>query len=186
MIDRLIKFTTLIFFLLFPLYFLPLGNTSADYDKQIVLLVFSLLLFLLTAIKTLSSKKITLVQTPFDVLFILLTLLYFLSALLISPNKMESLLSPMGTISILSLTLLYFSLTNTSVPLNILVNCSFSRTSRCIFFDRFYKATPFDSERRGLCDPYFRTLLIPLSSFYRPETDPPFYVFRLGYPFGKL
>lgn len=116
MIERLIKFTTLIFFLLFPLYFLPLGNTSVDYDKQIILLVFSLLLFILTVIKTLNGKKITLVQTPFDILLILLTLLYLFSSLIVSPNKIESLLAPMGGASMFALTLLYFSLTHSARP----------------------------------------------------------------------
>lgn len=111
MLNRLIRLTFTLFLFLLPLYFLPIGGTSIESDKQAIVVFFSLFLFLLFTVKITVEKRITLVRTPLDFLLLFFSLTFLASTFFSAPNKIESLASPMATGTILATTLLYFLLT---------------------------------------------------------------------------
>lgn len=115
MIDKLIQITTGLFLFLLPLFFIPIGNLSSDYDKQVLIIFFSILLFVLHIGKITLDKKLTLVKTPVDFPLLLLGLAFILSTFVFAPNKIASLTTPMGTGTILALVVLFFSLTQSIV-----------------------------------------------------------------------
>ncbi len=112
MIDKLIKITYGLFLFLLPLYFLSIGNTAIDVDKQALLVMFSLLFGFLFVLKGCSDKKLTIIKTPFDAPIILLSSVYLISAVFIAPNKINAFTLPFSAGTILALTILYFSLTH--------------------------------------------------------------------------
>lgn len=118
MIERLIKFTTIIFFLLLPLYFLPLSQYGVETDKQALLIFTTLLFFLFWIIKTFKEKKFHLIRTPFDSIFLLLSFIFLASTIFSAPNKIDSLIHPMGSATIVFLTFFYFLL-NQFTPLKL-------------------------------------------------------------------
>jgi len=111
MLDSFIHSAFSFFLFIFPLYFLPLGNASIDYDKQVVLIFFSFLLFLFSLIKIFRGKKAVLTATPFDLPLLFFSGIFVASTIFMAPNKVGSLTAPLGTGTILALTFLYFSLT---------------------------------------------------------------------------
>lgn len=115
MIDKLNQSATGLFLFLLPIFFIPIGSLSSDYDKQILIIFFSVLLFVLSIIKITLDKKLTFVKTPVDLLILLLSLVFILSTLLFAPNKIASFTSPMGTGTILALAVLFFTLTQNVV-----------------------------------------------------------------------
>lgn len=121
MIDNLIKFFTFVFFLLFPVYFLPFVNSVAESDKQFILFVFSLILFGLLVVKIIRDKTFVLVRTPVDLLFFLLILTFITSSLIFAPNKIASFTSPSGTGTLIGLFLLFISLNQSSFSLYPLI-----------------------------------------------------------------
>lgn len=113
MIDKLSRIATSLFLFLLPLFFVPIGNLSSDYDKQVLIVFFCVLLFVLSIIKITLEKKLTLVRTPVDFPLLLFGLAFIFSTLVFSPNKIASLTTPMGTGTILALIVLFFTLTQT-------------------------------------------------------------------------
>ena len=111
MLDSFIHPAFSFFLFIFPLYFLPLGNTSIDYDKQVVLIFFSSLLFLFSLIKIFRGRKSVLTSTPFDFPLLFISGIFVASTIFMAPNKVGSFTAPLGTGTILALTFLYFSLT---------------------------------------------------------------------------
>ena len=112
MIDKLINLVISLLFFLLPLYFLPLANSPVDHDKQMILVVCTLILFILFVLKTTAEKSIRIIKTPVDLFFILLPVLALASTYLYAPNKTESLLAPMSAGTIVITSILYFVLTN--------------------------------------------------------------------------
>jgi len=111
MFQRIINLFISLFLFFLPIYFLPIGNTLIDSDKQTLLVFSTLLLFLIFTIKVITQRKITFVKTPVDLLLLALLIAFIFSTLFISPNKIESLTNPMGMGTILAATLLFFILT---------------------------------------------------------------------------
>jgi len=112
MIDKLINLVISLLLFLLPLFFLPLANSPVDHDKQIIVVLFTLILFVLFIVKTATEKSIRIIKTPVDLFFILLPILALISTYLYAPNKTESLLAPMSAGTILTASILYFVLTN--------------------------------------------------------------------------
>lgn len=121
MLNKLISFTAFLFLLIFPIYILPVKVPSLDFDKQIVLVVFSLLFLMLFTLKLAMGKKIVIKRTPLDFLLIGLVLFSVLSVLLSSPNKINSFLSPGGPVTLFALVILYSVFARISVSLFPLV-----------------------------------------------------------------
>ncbi len=117
MLNKFISFTAILFLLIFPIYILPVKIPSLDFDKQIVLVVFSLLFLLLFTLKLATGKKIVIKRTPIDLLLMGLVLFSVLSVLLSSPNKISSFLSPGGPVTLFALAILYCVFARISVSL---------------------------------------------------------------------
>ena len=110
MMNKIIHIVAGFFLFLLPLYFLPFRGLSTEFDKQTLLISFSLILLFLLIAKSVAEKKIRLVKTPFAFLLFFLAAFYLLSTLFIAPNKIDSFISPAGSGTFVALAILYLSL----------------------------------------------------------------------------
>ena len=104
----------LLVFLVFglPLFFAPILTDSFEFGKQIFLLVSSFLVFVVWAVKSLITKKLTFQKTPYLVSTFLFLLSFLASTLINSPNKTNSFAAPVGTGALLLVTLVYILISN--------------------------------------------------------------------------
>lgn len=114
MLDKITKSATVVFLFLLPLFTLVIPNTSVDSDKQVLLVFFTGLFFVVYTLKIAMEKKISLVRTPVDYLLLIIAIIAVISTFLFSPNKIASITSAYGVITLVSLFLLYFTLSQTS------------------------------------------------------------------------
>jgi Flp pilus assembly protein TadD len=98
-----------LFFLLFPLFFLPVLPNMFATAKLILLATVVGVLLLIKAAKVVVSRKLTLHRSGFDNAIFLFAISYLLSVLVVSPNKVEALLDPSrGAAMIVLFSLLVF------------------------------------------------------------------------------
>lgn len=118
-IGKIIKFGILALIFIIPILFIPLANTPneerifAEFNKQIVFVVGSTLLFTLWALKMVLEKKVTIVRTPIDIPLIAFLLIYILSTifsvdLFVSVAGFYGVFHP-SLISVFALALFYFT-----------------------------------------------------------------------------
>lgn len=130
--------TTLIF--LFPLFFLPITQEFFITNKLYLLSFGALLLFLVSTLQLLVSRKLIWQSRPFDKLIVLFLLTVGLSVVISSPNKIQALLNPnFGLVSLLSLTILYFYLSRSPHLPSLILNLSslFLSLITIVFFQPF-------------------------------------------------
>jgi len=111
-LEKLINWTLIILVGLIPLFFLPFTSEFYDFNKNILLLVFSLLLLVFWALKMIFEKKVSFRRAPLDLPVLAIAGAFILSTILSSPNKWAPFWIPGGTGTIIGLTVLYFIITN--------------------------------------------------------------------------
>lgn len=95
-IDSLIKWLLVLTFPTVPLFFLPITQDFYDTNKWMLLLIISLIVTVLWAIRTVTSHAITVSVSPLALGFGALALASLVSVAASSPNKIEGLLAPYG------------------------------------------------------------------------------------------
>lgn len=110
MLDTLITVTFNVFLFTLPLFALAETTAGFETDKQILLIVFSLLLLLFASCKMIFAKKISWIKTPLDLPLAALAGVYLLSGFT-SQDKIGAFTSPAGATTFLFLIMLYFILT---------------------------------------------------------------------------
>ena len=111
-LEKLINWTLIILVGLIPLFFLPFTSEFYDFNKNILLLVFSLLLLVFWALKMIFEKKVSFRRAPLDLPVLAIAGAFILSTIIAAPNKLETLWLPNSTGTIIALTILYFIITN--------------------------------------------------------------------------
>jgi len=109
---KVIDIFTVIFVFLFPLFFAPFLLNSYEMGKQIYLLVFSLVLFLLWSVKSVFEKRLTFQKNSFFIVLLLVFASSLISTLLNAPNKPASFASVTGAGSLLLLLLTFILISN--------------------------------------------------------------------------
>lgn len=84
-----------------PLFFAPFFTDAYDFGKQIFLLVFTFLLFILWLGKSIVEKKLVYKTSPYFGILGLVIISFLLSTLINSPNKILSFSTPLGIVSLL-------------------------------------------------------------------------------------
>lgn len=110
LLNKIAYIIILITVFLFPLFFLPLTTEFYFFNKKILLIVATSLLYLLWAVKSALYKKITVKKDPLALISLVLALAFWLSSLLVAPNKISSISGETGLIT--TLVLFYIALTN--------------------------------------------------------------------------
>lgn len=95
------------FFGLFPLFFLPFTQDFYDFHKWILLLVVTLILLLIWAVRSMQTDTLRMTLSHKTIAFFMLSVASLVSLLFASPNKVEALMSPLGLPTLLSLTFLF-------------------------------------------------------------------------------
>ena len=103
--------TSLLVFLL-PLWFLPITPDFYEFNKQVLLIAGSLVLFTLLSIQWLQQKQIKILRTPLDIPTLLLLVSFLLSTVFYSPNKSEALLDLGQTGTYLACAIIAFAIAN--------------------------------------------------------------------------
>ncbi len=111
-INKIISWSIIILVGLMPLFFLPFTSEFYDFNKNMLLFCFVLVLLILWAIKIIFAKEVKFRRTVFDLPLLAIAGAFVLSTLLSAPNKLETLWLPNGTGTIIALTLFYFIITN--------------------------------------------------------------------------
>src|SRR3990170_3184054 len=118
MLIRLASGILFTFLLAFPLFAIPVGGIIADQDKQLILIAFTSILFILWFFTLVQKKRFDIVRSQFDFVFLSFCLVVIASLLFSSPNKIEGLTSTMGVSTIITVSLLFFLLNQFSVFLS--------------------------------------------------------------------
>src|SRR3989344_3148126 len=99
-----------IFLFLLPLLFMPITSDFYDFNKQVLLFITTLILFLIWLVSIVRSQKFSLHLSLLDLPLFIISIVLVISTILISPYKIGSLLSPLGTLTILTTSFLFFLL----------------------------------------------------------------------------
>lgn len=171
-LNTITRFLLFFIIILLPFFFLPITQEYFITNKFYLLGFSALLLFLISNIQYLISKKISWVSLPFDTPMIIFLLTIGLSLIFSSPNKIQALLQPnFGLITFLSLTIIYFYLSRMLKKENLLKWLNFSAVLisliAIIFFFQPFKNVNLPSNLAFLKNPYFTPLgsLIDLAIF---------------------
>lgn len=111
-LEKIITWSIIILTGLIPLFFLPFTSDFYDFNKNILLLIGSLLLTIAWLLKMVLEKKVTFRRTAFDLPVLFIAATFILSTIITAPNKLETLWLPNGTGMIIALTFLYFVISN--------------------------------------------------------------------------
>lgn len=110
--NKIVNVAILGLIFLIPLFFLPLTTNIFDFNKNYLLGLIVIFVWLAWAIKTKKANSFRLRKTPFDLPLIALGTAFILATLWTAPNWVEAFLTPGETGTILALILLYFGLVN--------------------------------------------------------------------------
>lgn len=111
-LEKIINWKIIGFIFLIPLFFLPFTVDFYEFNKNILLFVFTGILLILWLFKMALSGKFVFQKNPLDIPVLTFAGTFVLSTLINATNKWETLWSPNSTGTIIILTLFYFLLTN--------------------------------------------------------------------------
>ncbi len=111
-LNKIITWLIIVLAGLIPLFFLPFTSDFYDFNKNILLFFFVLLLLVLWTIKIIFTKEVKFRRTTFDLTVLAIAGAFILSTLFSAPNKLETLWLPNGTGTVITLTFLYFIISN--------------------------------------------------------------------------
>jgi tetratricopeptide (TPR) repeat protein len=99
-----------IFLFLLPVFTLPFTDPAGDTDKQVLLVLFSFVLFLFALWKIIRVKKCEIIKTAYTIPLFLISCLAVLSAIFQSPNKTDAFFLPFSAATFVACFLLYISM----------------------------------------------------------------------------
>ncbi len=111
-INKIITWVVLLLVGILPVFFLPFTTNFYDFNKNILLYVFVLILLILWGIKIVVNKEVSFRKTPLDLPILAILGAFIVSTFVIAPNKFETLWISGGTGTIFFLTILYFIISN--------------------------------------------------------------------------
>jgi len=112
MLEKILNWGIIILIFLLPLFFLPITTDFYDFNKNILLYCYIVILLIVWGLRMVLEKKVTFRRTPFDLPVLAIAAAFLASTIFVSPNKAEAFILPGGTGTILALTILYFLITN--------------------------------------------------------------------------
>lgn len=95
-----------------PLFFLPITTEFFEFQKNVLLIVATLVLLLLSLASWIASRRIRIVLSPLFIPLGFLVLAFVLSVIFASQNKLEPFITPGSTGTIITLTILSFIIVN--------------------------------------------------------------------------
>jgi len=115
-LDFIIRSGFYLLFFLFPIFFLPFGADALETNKQLFLVVFSVILLILWVLKMMLKSEFSCIRSPINLTVLIFTLIYFFASLF-SINKYQSFvgfnfLAANSFITLLSLVFIYFVFIN--------------------------------------------------------------------------
>lgn len=110
------------FLFLIPLFFLPVTRDFFDFNKNILLMVFTLVLVILFAVKSVLEKRVVFKLSILDLPVALFLVSIILSLIFVTSNKIDSMIDPFGAGTFISLILIYFFLKQFSLTKEIIEN----------------------------------------------------------------
>lgn len=111
-INKIILWTSVFLVGLTPIFFLPFTSEFYGFNKNVLLISLTFILFILWAVKMVFNKRVDIKKTIFDLPILALAGAFIVSTIFAAPNKWETLWLPNGTGTIITLTLLYFIIVN--------------------------------------------------------------------------
>ncbi|MBI3379677.1 hypothetical protein HY029_02910 [Candidatus Gottesmanbacteria bacterium] len=102
MIEKIIKYITVCFFILFPIFYLTITPESYEYNKMMLLVLTTSALLSLTVFKIAGQKPITITRNVFTFPIFFLSAIYLISSLFQSPNIILTLITPLSTSTIVA------------------------------------------------------------------------------------
>lgn len=166
--DRVLSFGTVALAFLVPVFFLPITSEFYEFNKQALLLLFTIVLTVAWLGKMWSAKELRFVRTPLDLPIVLFVLAYIVSAVT-SLNLTVSILGHFGRfngglVSVLSYAILYFIYVNNVRTLDHVKKIAWSMSLSGILLAVF-----------GILE-YFSIFLIPWdvakNRFFTPAGSP--------------
>lgn len=112
MLPKIIRFILIVFFFVFPLFFLPITPDYYEFNKMSLLVVTVLILFFLYSTHLASRQKFTLLSGSYSLPLFALASLAVISTLFQSPNIAVAISTPLSTVCWVSGFILYFLLIN--------------------------------------------------------------------------
>lgn len=100
MIDKIISYTIIVFFIIFPFFYLPITAESYEYNKMALLVLTDLVLIALTAVKIYQKRALEINKNPFTLPLFFLSVIFIISTLFQSPNIVVTLTTPLSTATI--------------------------------------------------------------------------------------
>jgi len=101
-----------LFAFLLPLWFLPITSDFYDFNKQVLLIGFSLLLLIVLGIHWVIAKQVKLLRSPLGLPSLGIIVSTLLSTVIRSPNKVEALLDPAQAGTTIASILIFFTISN--------------------------------------------------------------------------
>jgi len=111
-IKKIITWMVLLLTGILPIFFLPFTTNFYDFNKNILLYVFVLIILILWGIKIVVDKEVSFKKTPLDLPILAILGAFIVSTFIVAPNKFETLWISGGTGTILFLTILFFIISN--------------------------------------------------------------------------
>jgi tetratricopeptide (TPR) repeat protein len=91
-----------LFFLLFPLFFLPVTIDPYDFNKLLLLWCIIIICLLISVIRVVKKGSVKIIKSPYILPLFLITAITLISALIQSPNFTLTLITPLGTGTIIA------------------------------------------------------------------------------------
>lgn len=139
-LNNIFTWGTILLIFLIPLFFLPLTTNIFDFNKNYLLGLTVVFVWLAWAIKAKQANSFRLKKTPFDLPLIALGLAFVLATFWTAPNWTEAFITPGETGTILALILLYFGLINQFEP-GLLLNSPLIISSLILALAAIYQFT---------------------------------------------
>lgn len=120
-------YITLAAVFLIPLFFLPLTSEFYEYNKHILLLIFSSASLIVMILGFLADKQVRITRSPLGIPLLLLAVFWLISSLTQTPNRTDAFLEPGQTATVLALCIFFFTSVNfikSKKELGLLVNAS--------------------------------------------------------------
>ncbi len=120
MLEVIILLIISFFFLLFPIFFLPVTSDTHEFNKLALLILITILLLFFSSIKIAKSKKLLFSLGSFGIPYLLLIFFVLGSTFLQSPNLAVSFITPLASSTIIAGFFLYLFLLNSTKTFSLL------------------------------------------------------------------
>lgn len=109
-LNALISLLTFLFFLAFPLFYLPITFETHEFNKLALLILYVSLFFILSLLRIIFTGSLNIKRSTFLLPLFTISIIYLASTIINSPNKITPLVSPLSTSTIIASFVLFFLL----------------------------------------------------------------------------